>query len=135
MKRLAFIVAMVLLATGCANSLTEEGHDTPNYELRQSIRDSIALMSEGITQEARLHHYDNFNEVVYESGGSRIYIEPTLEALDGFSQTVVRGRMGDDARILYTQQNLPSANMASLEILEVFSGNLNVGETIRMGLD
>jgi len=131
MKRLAFVIATLIFASGCAGSMSVETPVIPaNYELRQSILAYIALMSEESTEEFRPHHYGDFDSVQY-GHVSRIFVAETFEHLEYVSRNIVRGRMGDDARpISERSDGLAGANIVSLEILEVISGDLEVGETI-----
>ena len=83
---------------------------------------------------------ERFNKVVYQPT-SFMFFERTLEGLESRSSTIVRGRLGDDARIVfqYTDPFNPDTptmgnNMVSLEIVEVIHGGrgLSVGETIKL---
>lgn len=87
-------------------------------------------------QESLPHHYGSFNEVIYMPG-TRLFFETTLDGLESRATHIVRGRIGNDARIVYQHSDPydPSRitrgdNTVSLEIFEVIAGNLTVGETI-----
>ena len=132
MKRLVFVVAIVLLVTGCADSLSENAQK--NQRLYQSFEEIVAshpIETSETSEEIRPHHYGRFNEVSYSTGGIWLRPPPTLEGRMS-TPYIVRGRMGNDARIIYTEEGFPSVNMVSLEVLEVFNGELGVGETIRI---
>ena len=101
MKRFAFIASAILLIAGCANP-----------------------------QEIRPHHYGSIESMQFghfTPGPNWRPIE-TLEDLEEMSANIVRGRMGDDARILF--QTVVGHNFVSLEILEIIKGELNIGDII-----
>jgi len=133
MKHIALIVAIVLLVTGCANSLSEEALSTQaNYQLRQSIVDSIALMSEQTDEEFRPHHYGEFDAVMF-SPASRAYYETTLKGLEYRATNIVRALMVDDATISLREDGaIFGRNFVSINITEVIVGDLTTGETIRI---
>ena len=86
--------------------------------------------------DVRPHHYGSFDEVV-DTPASFAFTETTLAGLLYRAENVVRGRMGDDARIVfqfndYFNPERPTGgdNLVSLEILEVIQGNLRVGDII-----
>ena len=114
MKRCVFIVIMALFIAGCANSQTAEK-----------------------PQEARPHHHGSFEEVAYMHG-LPLYYETTFADLEPRAETIVRGRMGDDARIIFQYSELrpnmriTGNNIVSFEVLEVIRGSIGVGDTIKI---
>jgi len=133
MKRLIFVMAVILLFTGCARSQSVEIQENiqVSQRLYRSFEEIVASHPIETTQELRPHHYESFSEVMYSTGGIWLRPPPTLEGRMP-SPNIVRGRMGNDARIIYTEDGFPSVNMVSLEVLEVIKGELSVGETIRI---
>lgn len=75
---------------------------------------------------------ENYDSVVYISEVLRFY-EITLEGLEDRASAIVRGRLGDDAMIACDPRDeSPRYNVVSLEILDVYKGNLKIGETIKI---
>ena len=114
MKRIALVIAIALLVTGCAGLLAEE----PIAEIRP-------------------HHYGEFDYIAYGSG-SRLFYETTLEGIERRATNIVIGRMKDDATMVlqFSEQTGTLAighNFVSFEITEVIKGDLMVGELIRIG--
>ena len=108
MKLLIIIAAVVFLA-GCASTYAARGQ-----------------------QDIRPHHYGNFRHVE-DTPASFICSINDLADLEYGVPNIVRGRLGDDAKIIYQYNgdfSFPTHNRVSLEILEVIRGNLVVGETI-----
>lgn len=115
MKRLTtFIIVTLLFLVGCANTQVAESQ-----------------------REVRPHHYGSFNEVAYMST-SLLYYETTLAGLESRTENIVRGRMGNDARVVFQYSELrpnmriTGHNIVSFEVLEVFQGNLSAGDIIRI---
>jgi len=79
-----------------------------------------------------------FNEVVYLPA-SLLFFETTFEGLESRAIHIVRGRIKDDAYMNLRHDNAfrPESvtsgnNIVSLEIYEVFQGDLNAGDVIRI---
>ena len=137
MKRLAFILAIVIFLSACANSqaveIPENTHENQWHRLYRSFEEILAAYTVETPQNIRPHHYGTFDRVSY--GHASTWFEPTtLEELktEYWAPNVVRGRMADDARIVFERPDRRNSgiNLVSLEILEVIQGNLMVGETI-----
>jgi len=116
MKRIAFVIAAVLLITGCSAS--------------QAIEPE---------QEVRPHHYGSFDEIIFAPASQLRPLFTTLDELKSETPNVVRGRLLNDAEIIFQfndafRPNHPTAghNAVSLEIIEVFQGNLVAGEVVRI---
>ena len=113
MKRLALILAVVLLVSGCAGAGG---------------------------RAVRPHHYGSFDEVMHIHVSPAPNWRPleSIADLEEMTPNIVRARMGDDAEIVFQINELrperPSAghNIVSIEILEVIKGDLQAGETIRI---
>ena len=150
MKRFAFILAIVLLIAGCGSPQVAEAPEYPqeSYTLDHSldeveVPDEIAIPAPDeitirvpveIARDVRPHHYGSFDRVpLPHSHGIPMFYETTFTGLEARAPNIVRGRMGDDARVLLTQQQPGGVNIVSLEILEVIKGEqIRVGETIRI---
>ena len=152
MRRFVIVVAVALLVSGCANTQVVEAPENSqeDYPLSQSIdEDEVEVLEEievpehrvpvEISLDIRPHHYGSFDSVQY-SHGSRVFYETTFEGLEARAPNIVRGRMGDDARILMEfrsivnpDQHTGGVNLVSFEVLEVIKGNqIGIGETIRI---
>ena len=77
-----------------------------------------------------------FDQVFHTHASRIVPLANTLEGLESRSENIVRGRILNDARMVFQfSQFDPTVinighNFVSLEILEVFTGNLSVGEVI-----
>ena len=96
---------------------------------------AIAFLQSGYVN-SREDNPLSFNEVII-GAASYAFFETTLEGLEYRSANIVRGRVGGDSRMVfqYTDYFRPEHrtlgnNIVSLEILEVFQGNLRVGDII-----
>lgn len=141
MKRVIFVISIVLLFAGCAGSLTvevpENTHENQWHRLYRSFEEIVAAYTVEAPEDIRPHHYGTFDRVEYAQAFLLFY-ETTLDGLEPRAANIVRGRVGDDARIVLEGNSifpgmLPMGrNFVSLEILEVIKGDLTVGETIRI---
>lgn len=99
----------------------------------------VGVSADENTQEAYHlhHHYQSFSDMVF-APASRLFYETTLQGLSARTTHIVRGRMGDDARISlgFSDHEPPrlstGSNLVSFEILEVLYGDLVVGDTITL---
>jgi len=132
MKRIAFILAMVIFLAACANSQAIEIIESPPeiYTLIQNLAESKVSEPAEFLLDVRPHHHGSFDEMEYIAA-SRIFDITEFEVFAVGAPNIVRGRMGDDARIIM-HNNLPLANIVSFEVFEVIEGDITVGETIRI---
>ena len=89
------------------------------------------------TVYGNFHHYQNFDEIEFFHALRARPLPATLDELIERVPNVVRGRLANDAEIVFqfnreSQPDHPTTghNRVSLEILEVIQGDLTVGETI-----
>ena len=107
------LLVLALILAGCA----------------RTAADASSLQSE------LYHHHQSFTEMVF-TPSSRLFNETTLEGLEYRATHIVKGRMGNDARISlgFSDHTPPrlrlGSNLVSLEILEVFYGDIEKGDTI-----
>jgi len=150
MKRLAFVLAIVLLFAACGGSQVVEAPESPQEDYSVSYGVDEVEIPEPVAeapQEMRPHHYGEFDRVtdrisaMSEAGiastNGIIEFGTTLSQLQPRTANIVRGRMGDDARIeLFFCDILPieiprwGRNFVSFEVLEVIQGDLAIGEII-----
>jgi hypothetical protein len=107
------------------------------YVLILAVMGGAAVYENDILQET--HQPQKFNEVIYHDTFSLLFFETTLEGLESRATHIVRGRIADDAATILdyaTEFDPPRFAMGytvvSLEIYEVFKGDLTAGDTIRM---
>jgi len=143
MKRVIFVISIVLLFAGCAGSLTvevpENTHENQWHRLYRSFEEIVAAYTFEAPQDIHPHHHGSFNRVEHMHAGLRLFNETTLSGLEARAPNIVRARMLNDATIVlqFTDDYHPTRvtfgeNVVSLEILEVIKGDLVVGETIRI---
>ena len=111
MKRFVLFIAIAMLMAGCANSFAT-----------------------GDSQRMHPHHHGSFDDVVLaQIPASRMFYETTLAGLEYRAANIVRGRMGNDARIVFQTDDFQGGhNVVSFEIYEVIKGDLSAGQTIRI---
>jgi len=154
MKRLAFVVAVAMVLSGCGGLQVVERPEGlgEDYSLGQSFDEyeTPERVPVEIARDVRPHHYGEFDWVsdlvssrramnealgIAESIGF-IEFGSTLTQLEPSTENIVRGRMGNDARIELSFYDIvperPSSgrNFVSFEILEVIKGDLAVSEII-----
>ena len=136
MRRLAVILVVALLATGCAGSIAENSQ--ANLRLYRSFEEIAAAYTIEYLEDTHTHFHGEFNEVVPGGGASREWDETTREGLEYRARNIVIGRVLNDANIVLqfsevTGQIIIGGNVVSLEIMQVIKGDLTVGEIIRIG--
>jgi len=96
----------------------------------------LAYVSPLDTHGSQEDYQTRFDEVVYHHA-SRLWNETTVEGLEYRATNVVRGRVLNDSRMVFQFNDVfhpdritTGNNAVSLEIVEVFKGNLNVGDVI-----
>ena len=110
MKHLILISIMALFLAGCS------------------------AVQAGSAIETQPHHHSDFREVSYLSA-SVGFFATTLAGLEAWADQIVRGRMLNDAIIVFQYNEICDTyrtghNRVSFEVLEVIRGDINIGETI-----
>ena len=82
------------------------------------------------SSDLQVNYPQEFEEMQRIPGSLMRPLVTNLEELELRSANIVRGRILNDARIVW--QPTSGTNLVSLEILEVFKGNLRVGDIITL---
>ena len=140
MKRVALILAVIIFLAACATPQAVEIIESTqeNDRLYRSFEEIVATYTVETLEEIRPHHYGEFDNITF-GAVSREFYETTREGLEYWATNIVRARMMDDATIVFarTDQANPERitlgyNIVSINIIEVVSGDLTAGQTIRI---
>lgn len=90
---------------------------------------AFILVGCGSSSEDQSKDYDKVKHIT----GALLFYETTLEGLEERAYTIVKGRLGDDAMNVYdTRDGFPMYTSVSLEISDVYKGELKREETIKI---
>jgi len=114
----------LLVLTGCASVIAQVYGTHPAESQQMKL------------QDINPHHYGSYSG---RGGIHMSFVRPlfeTLVELEEDAAIIVRGRMGNDARIVLNRGSSPrthnfmGSNRVSLEVLEVIRGDISVGDII-----